>query len=154
LPTDRCNGRKAWLTSMCRNPSWRRVGRRWPTAFWVFDNHKLAFGALLYPFDLPIRLGFLEVTFSLILSGFVPTRVARPSLPVSTFCVRRFGRVWPTHTVPLLMAVPVFYTLTAAPAPADSWVKTLSNPIVLLSVVLFQGFSRNLEILFSSNPAA
>jgi peptidoglycan/LPS O-acetylase OafA/YrhL len=137
---------------MCPNPSWRRVGRRWPTAFWVFDNHRLAFGALLYPFDLPIRLRFLGATFSLILSGFVPTRVARPSLPVSTFCVRRFGRVWPTRTVPLLMAVPVFYTLTAA--PADSWVKTLSNPTVLLSVVLYQGFRGNPEILFSSNPAA
>ena len=128
------------------------TGLRWLAAFWVFGYHMQAFGSLPYPFDLPIRLGFLGVTFFFILSGFVLTWSMRPSLPISTFYVRRFARIWPTHMVALLLAIPVFYTLSAD--PADSWVKTLSIPILLLSVVLFQGFSRNPEILFSGNPAA
>jgi peptidoglycan/LPS O-acetylase OafA/YrhL len=128
------------------------TGLRWLAAFWVFGYHMLNFGALPAPFDLPNRLGYLGVTFFFVLSGFVLTWSMRPSLPVSTFYVRRFARIWPAHMVALLLAIPVFYTLTAD--PQHSWVKTLSIPVLLLSVVLLQGFSRSPEILFSGNPAA
>ena len=128
------------------------TGLRWLAAFWVFGYHMQNFGELPYPFNLPNQLGFLGVTFFFVLSGFVLTWSMRPTLKVSTFYVRRFARIWPSHMVALLLAIPVFYTLSAD--PAHSWVKTLSIPILLLSVVLLQGFSRNPEILFSGNPAA
>jgi peptidoglycan/LPS O-acetylase OafA/YrhL len=128
------------------------TGLRWLAAFWVFGYHMQVFGALPAPFDLPNRLGFLGVTFFFVLSGFVLTWSMRPSLRVSTFYTRRFARIWPAHMVALLLAVPVFYTLSSE--PDHSWVKTLSIPILLLSVVLLQGFSRDPAILFSGNPAA
>ena len=128
------------------------TGLRWLAAFWVFGYHMQVFGSLPAPFDFPVRLGFLGVTFFFVLSGFVLTWSMRPSLRVSTFYVRRFARIWPTHMVALLLAIPVFYTLSST--PEHSWVKTASVPILLLSVVLVQGFSRNPEILFSGNPVA
>lgn len=128
------------------------TGLRWLAAFWVFGYHMQNFGSLPYPFDLPVRLGALGVTFFFVLSGFVLTWSMRPSLKVSTFYLRRFARIWPSHIVALLLAIPVFYTLSAD--PAHSWVKSFSIPILLLSVVLLQGFSRNPEVLFSGNPAA
>lgn len=128
------------------------TGLRWLAAFWVFGYHMQVFGPLPYPFDLPSRLGFMGVTFFFVLSGFVLTWSMRPSLRVSTFYVRRFARIWPAHVVALVMAIPVFYTVVSE--PSQSWVKPLSFPILLLSVVLLQGFSRSPEILFSGNPAA
>jgi peptidoglycan/LPS O-acetylase OafA/YrhL len=127
------------------------TGLRWLAAFWVFGYHMQVFGPLPAPFDVPLRLGFLGVTFFFVLSGFVLTWSMRSSLPISTFYVRRFARIWPSHMVALLLAIPVFYTLTQ---PDHSWVKPLSIPILLLSVVLLQGFSRDPLILFSGNPAA
>lgn len=127
------------------------TGLRWLAALWVFGYHMLVFGPLPSPFDLPNRLGFLGVTFFFVLSGFVLTWSMRPGLRVSTFYLRRFARIWPSHMVALLLAIPVFYTIAD---PQFSWVKPLSIPILLLSVVLLQGFSRNPEILFSGNPAA
>jgi peptidoglycan/LPS O-acetylase OafA/YrhL len=128
------------------------TGLRWLAAFWVFGYHMLVFGPLPYPFNLPSRLGFMGVTFFFVLSGFVLTWSMRPSLKVSTFYVRRFARIWPAHMVALMLAIPVFYTL--ASEPTHSWVKPFSIPILLLSVALLQGFSRNPDILFSGNPAA
>ncbi len=128
------------------------TGLRWLAAFWVFGYHMQNFGALPFQFDTPNRLGFLGVTFFFVLSGFVLTWSMRPSLRISTFYVRRFARIWPSHMVALLLAIPVFYTLSAV--PEHSWVKPLSIPILLLSVVLLQGFSRDPVILFSGNPAA
>lgn len=128
------------------------TGLRWLAAFWVFGYHLLMFGPLPYPFNLPSQLGFMGVTFFFVLSGFVLTWSMRPSLNVSSFYVRRFARIWPAHMVSLLLAIPVFYTLAAE--PSHSWVKTFSLPVLLLSVVLVQGFSRNPDILFSGNPAA
>ncbi|MCC7127461.1 MAG: acyltransferase [Microbacteriaceae bacterium] len=128
------------------------TGLRWLAAFWVFGYHMQNFGSLSYPFDLPVRLGFQGVTFFFVLSGFVLTWSMRPTLRVSTFYVRRFARIWPSHMVALLLAIPVFYTLAAE--PAHSWVKPLSIPILLLSVPLIQGFSRDPVVLFSGNPAA
>jgi peptidoglycan/LPS O-acetylase OafA/YrhL len=128
------------------------TGLRWFAALWVFGYHMMVFGPLPFPFDQPNRLGFLGVTFFFILSGFVLTWSMRSSLRVSTFYTRRFARIWPAHMVALLLAIPIFYSLT--PDPAQSWVKALSLPILLLSVFLLQGFSRDPEILFSGNPAA
>ncbi len=128
------------------------TGLRWLAAFWVFGYHMQVFGSLPVPFDVPVRLGFLGVTFFFVLSGFVLTWSMRSTVRVSTFYVRRFARIWPAHMVALLLAIPVFYTLSSD--PDHSWVKTASVPILLLSVVLLQGFSRAPEILFSGNPAA
>ena len=128
------------------------TGLRWLAAFWVFGYHMQEFGSLPAPFDLPVHLGLLGVTFFFVLSGFVLTWSMRPSLRTSTFYVRRFARIWPAHMVALLLAIPVFYTLAAD--PAHTWVKTFSLPLLLLSVPLLQGFSRIPEVLFSGNPAA
>jgi len=127
------------------------TGLRWLAAFWVFSYHMQNLGSLPAPFDAPVRLGSLGVTFFFVLSGFVLTWSMRPSLRVSTFYTRRFARIWPSHIVALLLAVPVFYTLAQ---PDHSWVKPFSLPILLLSVVLVQGFSRDPVVLFSGNPAA
>ena len=128
------------------------TGLRWLAAFWVFGYHMQNFGPLPPPFDLPVELGYLGVTFFFVLSGFVLTWSMRPNVRISTFYTRRFARIWPAHMVALLLAIPVFYTLAAE--PPHSWVKTLSIPILLLSVLLLQGFSRDPAILFSGNPAA
>lgn len=128
------------------------TGLRWLAAFWVFGYHMQNFGALPTPFDLPVHLGYLGVTFFFVLSGFVLTWSMQPNLRISTFYTRRFARIWPSHMVALLIAIPVFYTF--ATEPQHSWVKTVSVPVLLLSVILVQGFSRDPAILFSGNPAA
>lgn len=128
------------------------TGLRWLAALWVFGYHMLVFGPLPFPFNLPNQLGFLGVTFFFVLSGFVLTWSMRATLPVSTFYVRRFARIWPAHMVALLLAIPVFYSF--APDQAQGWVKMFSLPLLLLSVFLLQGFSRDPAILFSGNPAA
>jgi peptidoglycan/LPS O-acetylase OafA/YrhL len=128
------------------------TGLRWLAAFWVFGYHMQNLGSLPTPFDLPVKLGYLGVTFFFVLSGFVLTWSMRPSVRISTFYTRRFARIWPSHMVALLLAIPVFYTI--GPESENSWVKVLSIPILLLSVALLQGFSRDPEILFSGNPAA
>lgn len=127
------------------------TGLRWLAAFWVFGYHMQNFGALPAPFDVPVRLGALGVTFFFVLSGFVLTWSMRPTVKVSTFYTRRFARIWPSHMVALLLAIPVFYTLAV---PEHSWVKPLDIPVLLLSVVLLQGFFRDPVVLFSGNPAA
>lgn len=129
------------------------TGLRWLAAFWVFGYHLMNFAPLPTIGEIPFRLGFLGVTFFFVLSGFVLTWSFRPSVSMSTFYTRRFARIWPAHFVTLLLAIPVFYSITV-PDPAQTWVKDFSFPILLLSVVLVQGFSRNQEILFSGNPAA
>lgn len=105
---------------------------------------------------LPIRevldLGNYGVMFFFVLSGFVLTWSARPSTTTSAFYWRRFARIYPAHFVALLLAIPVFYSF--APDPEQWWVKPLDLGILLLSVVLLQGWSRDPVILFSGNPAA
>jgi peptidoglycan/LPS O-acetylase OafA/YrhL len=54
--------------------------------------------------------------------------------------------------VTLLLAIPVFYSF--APDPAQWWVKPVNIGILVLSVFLLQGWSRDPVILFSGNPAA
>lgn len=118
----------------------------------VFFYHMRVFAPLPGPITVVFDQGYLGVTFFFVLSGFVLTWSMRPGVSTSTFYWRRFARVWPAHIVALLLAIPVFYTLGAA--PEDSFLKPLDVGILLLSVVLLQGWSANPMILFSGNPAA
>lgn len=66
------------------------------------------------------------------------------------FYWRRFARIYPAHFVALLLAIPVFYSF--APDPAEWWVKSFSIGILLLSVLLIQGWFSDPAIMFSGNP--
>jgi peptidoglycan/LPS O-acetylase OafA/YrhL len=126
------------------------TGLRWWAAFAVFAYHMLNLAPL--PIQDVLKYGNYGVAFFFVLSGFVLTWSARPETSVTTFWWRRFARIYPSHFVALLLAIPVFYSF--APDPADWWVKPVDVGILLLSVVLLQGWSRDPTILFSGNPAA
>ncbi|MFE5672444.1 acyltransferase family protein [Agromyces sp. NPDC056523] len=126
------------------------TGLRWWAAFAVFLHHMSNLAPL--PIEGVLRYGAYGVTFFFVLSGFVLTWSARPGTPATTFWWRRFARIYPSHLVALLLAIPVFYSF--APDPADWWVKPFDIGILLLSVVLLQGWSRDPVVLFSGNPAA
>lgn len=126
------------------------TGLRWWAAFGVFAFHMRNLAPL--PIDDLLVLGNAGVTFFFILSGFVLTWSAKPDVAPSTFWWRRFARIWPAHMIALIVAVPVFYSFVAV--PDDSWVKPFNLGILLLSVVLIQGWWRDPAILFSGNPAA
>ncbi|HWM15956.1 MAG TPA: acyltransferase [Microbacterium sp.] len=128
------------------------TGLRWWAAFAVFGYHMLVFAPLSPAVNGLLRLGDYGVAFFFVLSGFVLTYSYRSKTPKSTFYWRRFARIYPLHFVTLLLAIPVFYSFT--PDPADWWVKPVNIGILLLSVVLLQGWSRDPAILFSGNPAA
>jgi len=125
------------------------TGLRWWAAFAVFMFHMRNFAPL--PLEV-FELGHLGVAFFFVLSGFVLTWSARPGVAPTTFWFRRFARIWPAHMVALLLAIPVFYSFN--PDPAQTWVKPVSVGILLLSVVLLQGWWKDPVILFSGNPAA
>lgn len=118
----------------------------------VFFYHMLVFAPLPGKISAVFEMGYLGVTFFFVLSGFVLTWSARPGVPTSTFYWRRFARIWPSHMVALVIAIPVFYTL--ATVPAGSFLKPFDAGIIALSVVLLQGWWSNPTILFSGNPAA
>lgn len=126
------------------------TGLRWWAAFAVFGHHMTNLAPL--PIAEMLRYGNYGVAFFFVLSGFVLTWSARPETSASTFWWRRFARIYPSHFIALLLAIPVFYSF--APDPAHSWVKPIDVGILLLSVVLLQGWSLNPAILFSGNPAA
>lgn len=126
------------------------TGLRWWAAFVVFAHHMSNLAPL--PISRALTYGNYGVTFFFVLSGFVLTWSARPGVASTTFWWRRFARIYPSHFVALLLAIPVFYGLT--PDPAQWWVKPFSVGILLLSVVLVEGWSRDPVILFSGNPAA
>ena len=128
------------------------TGLRWWAAFVVFFYHMRVFAPLPGPATAIFDYGYLGVTFFFVLSGFVLTWSARPEVPTSTFYWRRFARIWPVHIVALALAIPVFYTLSAI--PEGSFLKPFDLGILLLSVLLLQGWSSNPVILFSGNPAA
>lgn len=128
------------------------TGLRWYAAFFVFTFHMLVFAPLPPLASAFLGEGFYGVTFFFVLSGFVLTWSASAKVSQSTFYWRRFARVWPSHLVALVVAIPVFYSFD--PNPAQTWVKPVSVGILALSVVLFQGWSLNPAILFSGNPAA
>ncbi len=128
------------------------TGLRWWAAFLVFLFHMRVFAPLPGPISHVFDQGYLGVTFFFVLSGFVLTWSMRPGVALSTFYWRRFARVWPAHMVALLLAVAVFYTL--GPIPEGSFLKPFDAGVLLLSVLLLQGWSANPAILFSGNPAA
>lgn len=99
-----------------------------------------------------LGLGHYGVAFFFVLSGFVLTWSAKPTTTMPTFWWRRFARIYPASFVALLLAIPVFYSFD--PDPAQWWVKPVVPAILLLSVVLLQGWSRDPVVLFSGNPAA
>ena len=126
------------------------TGLRWWAAFGVFTHHMTNLAPL------PVR-GLLAysnygVMFFFVLSGFVLTWSASAKITAPTFWWRRFARIYPAHFVALLLAIPIFYSFT--PDPAQTWVKPVEVGILLLSVFLLQGWSRDPVILFSGNPAA
>ncbi len=64
---------------------------------------------------------------------------------------RRVARIYPAHLVALALAIPVFYSVS--PDPEQWWVKPF-GAVLLLSIPLLQGWSRDPSVLFSGNPAA
>lgn len=128
------------------------TGLRWWAAFFVFAYHLRLF--IPYP---PLAsdiagYGHFGVTFFFVLSGFVLTWSSRGRTSAKTFYWRRFSRIYPLHLVALIVAIPVFYS--TSPDPSQPWVKPLGWGVLLLSVVLLQGWSNNSTVLFSGNPAA
>jgi peptidoglycan/LPS O-acetylase OafA/YrhL len=75
-----------------------------------------------------------------------------PTLPRSTFYWRRFARIYPSHIVALVLAVPVFYQMWPWVEPL--WTKPFDLGVLSFSVPLLQGWSTDPQILFSGNPAA
>ncbi|WP_412949943.1 acyltransferase family protein [Microbacterium sp. 179-I 3D3 NHS] len=118
----------------------------------VFFYHILVFAPLPGPISQVFAQGYYGVTFFFVLSGFVLTWSARPRVSTSTFYWRRFARIWPSHMVALLLAIPVFYTLGTV--PEGSFLKPFDPGVLALSVVLLQGWWLAPLILFSGNPAA
>lgn len=127
------------------------TGLRWWAAFAVFLFHMRVFAPLPH-LDSVVPYGNFGVTFFFILSGFVLTWSARPTTRPTTFWWRRFARIYPAHIAALLLAIPVFYSMT--PDAEQWWVKPFSIGVLLLSVFLLQGWSTDSAILFSGNPAA
>ena len=126
------------------------TGLRWWAAFAVFFFHMTAFAPIpIFPL---FEYGNYGVMFFFILSGFVLSWSWKADLPVRAFYMRRFGRIWPSAFVALLLAVPIFYSFN--PDPAHWWVKPFDLGILLLSVPLIQGWWLAPAILFSGNPAA
>lgn len=126
------------------------TGLRWFAAFAVFAHHMTNIAPL--PGAYALSFGSYGVTFFFVLSGFVLTWSARPGTATSTFYWRRFARIYPSHFIALLLAIPVFYSFS--PAADEWWVKPVNVGILALSFVLLQGWSRDPVILFSGNPAA
>ncbi|MBE7699547.1 acyltransferase [Oerskovia sp. Sa1BUA8] len=126
------------------------TGLRWWAAFVVFLYHMAVFAPI--PLEPVLRYGHYGVTFFFVLSGFVLTWSWSPTVGATTFWWRRFARIYPSHIVALALAVPVFYSF--APDPAQWWVKPVDVGVLLLSVLLLQGWSRDPAVLFSGNPAA
>lgn len=125
------------------------TGLRWWAAFGVFMFHMNNVAPL--PIFPVLRYGNYGVMFFFLLSGFVLTWSARPNVSPATFWWRRFSRIYPAYLVALLIAIPVFYSFS--PDPLQWWVKPVNVGILLLSVVLLQGWWRDPVVLFSGNPA-
>lgn len=104
------------------------------------------------PLSVFAPFGNLGVTFFFVLSGFVLTWSWNPETTLRTFYWRRFARIYPLSLVTLLLAIPVFYSFT--PDPDQYWVKPVDLGILVLCVLLLQGWSRTPEVLFAGNPAA
>jgi len=128
------------------------TGLRWWAAFLVFLYHVQVVAPIPGPLSAVLRQGYLGVTFFFVLSGFVLTWSFAPVLRRSTFYLRRFARIFPSHAVAWMLAVPVFYAVLPIAAPI--WVRPVDGPVLLLSFVLLQGWFTVPAILFAGNPAA
>jgi len=128
------------------------TGLRWWAAFGVFLFHMR--NMVTFPPELQwiVANGHLGVTFFFVLSGFVLTWSWKRNTPVRAFYWRRFARIYPLHLIALVLAVPVFYSISAR--PEDWWVKPLDWSVLGLSVLVIQGWWLAPSILFSGNPAA
>ena len=131
------------------------TGLRWWAAFAVFCYHMMNF-APVPGLGAVARYGNHGVAFFFVLSGFVLTWSARISgTTVANFYWRRLARIYPAHVVALLVAIPVFYSVTSAtPDPSRFWVKPFAVVPLLLSLVLLQSWFKDPSIRFSGNPAA
>lgn len=130
------------------------TGLRWWAAFMVYLFHMRVFAPLPGPITAVFDQGYLGVTFFFVLSGFVLTWSMRPGVSTSTFYWRRFARIWPATMVALLFAIPVFYFIGFGQSTPWFELKSFDVGILLLSVVLLQGWWSNPVIFFSGNPAA
>ncbi|MFJ4224655.1 acyltransferase family protein [Microbacterium sp. NPDC089695] len=125
---------------------------RWWAALAVFFFHIRNVVPLPAPLGEIAGYGNFGVAFFFILSGFVLTWSWRPTIGIGTFYWRRFARIYPLHVVTLIIAIPVFYSLS--PDPAQTWVKPFDVAVLVLCLLLLQGWSRDPAVLFAGNPAA
>ena len=125
---------------------------RWWAAFGVFAHHILNIGWISGPLNQFARFGSFGVTFFFVLSGFVLTWSWRATVNKRTFYWRRFARIYPLTVVTFVLALPVFYSFH--PDPTQPWVKPVDFGILLLALLLLQGWSRDPVVLFAGNPAA
>lgn len=125
---------------------------RWWAAFAVFGHHIANLVHLPGPIAAVAGFGHLGVTFFFVLSGFVLTWSWRAEVDRRTFWWRRFARIYPLTTAALLLAIPVFYSFH--PDPSQPWVKPVDVVVLLLCLLLLQGWSRDPQVLFAGNPAA
>lgn len=128
------------------------TGLRWWAAFAVFAHHIQNLVTLPPALAAVASFGHLGVTFFFVLSGFVLTWSWRETVDKRTFWWRRFSRIYPLTLITLILAIPVFYSFS--PDPDQPWVKPVDIGILLLCVLLLQGWSRDPAVLFAGNPAA
>lgn len=125
---------------------------RWWAALAVFFFHVRNVVPLPGVIGDVARYGNFGVAFFFILSGFVLTWSWRPTVGIGTFYWRRVARIYPLHIVTLIVAIPVFYSYS--PDPQQTWVKPFDIAVLVLCVLLLQGWSRDPAVLFAGNPAA
>lgn len=128
------------------------TGLRWWAAFAVFLFHVRNIVPVPTPLAEVAQFGYLGVAFFFVLSGFVLTWSWRPEVDKRTFYWRRFSRIYPLHVVTLLIAIPVFYSFS--PDPEHTWVKPFDTALLILCLLLLQGWSRDPVVLFAGNPAS
>lgn len=126
------------------------TGLRWWAAFAVFVFHMKNLAPL--PVVEVLQFGNYGVAFFFVLSGFVLAWSAAPRVGPLTFYMRRFARIYPAYLVALLLAIPVFVTFTFD--PARPWAHETTIGVMVLGILLLQGWSRDPSILFSGNPVA
>lgn len=126
---------------------------RFFAAFGVVVYHcALYMPQVLWPFHAIVQYGHVGVTFFFVLSGFVLTWSRRHGDTKQNFYVRRFARVWPSHFVTTLLAIPVMLIVhepvlwAALPAvllmvhawiPPGSWHYAFNGPSWSLSAEAF-----------------
>ncbi|OKL48591.1 hypothetical protein BSR28_01665 [Boudabousia liubingyangii] len=128
------------------------TGLRWWAAFGVFLYHLASTRVVHLPFIDIYSVGNFGVAFFFVLSGFVLTWSAKPEVTARQFYVRRFARIYPSHFVALLLAIPVFYRFN--PDPQMWWQKSPDPLVFITSLFLIQGLWQAAPILFGGNPAA